>query len=91
MEAMMQGLPVISFDCRYGPAEMISSHRNGILVPQDDETCYIRETAEYLDRLPESRARYSVEAVRSISAFTLEKIGPRWDAIVEGKKQEQSA
>ena len=91
MEAMMQGLPVISFDCRYGPAEMISSHRSGILVPQDDESCYIRETAEYLDRLPESRARYSVEAVRSISAFTTEKINPRWEAIVEGKKQELSA
>ncbi len=83
MEAMGQGLPVIAFNCHYGPAEMIASHRNGILVPQDDEACYIREMTAYLDRLPESRARYSAEAVRSISAFTLEKICPRWEAIFE--------
>ena len=91
MEAMMQGLPVIAFNCHYGPSEMISSHRCGILVPQDDESCDIRETAEYLDRLPESRAPYSVEAARSISVFAAEKIYPRWEAIAEGKKQEQSA
>ena len=83
MEAMEQGLPVIAFDCHYGPAEMISSHRNGILVPQDDEACYIREMTAYLDRLPESRARYSAEAIRSIRAFTIDKIYPRWEAIVE--------
>ena len=83
MEAMEQGLPVIAFDCRYGPAEMIASHRNGILVPQDDEACYIRETAAYLDRLPESRARYSAEAIHAMEAFAPEKIYPRWEAIVE--------
>ena len=83
MEAMEQGLPVIAFNCHYGPAEMISSHRSGILVPQDDESCYIRETAEYLDRLPESRARYSVEAVNAMKAFAPEKIYPRWEAILE--------
>ena len=85
MEAMEQGLPAIAFDCQYGPAEMISSHRNGILVPQDDEACYIRETAAYLDRLPESRARYSVEAVHAMKSFAPERIYPRWEAVVEGE------
>ena len=83
MEAMGQGLPVIAFNCHYGPAEMISSYRNGVLVPQDDESCYIRETAAYLDRLPESRARYSVKAIHAMKAFAPEKIYPRWETIVE--------
>ena len=83
MEAMGQSLPVIAFNCLYGPAEMIASHQNGILIPQDDETCYIRETAAYLDRLPESRARYSVKAIHAMKAFAPEKIYPRWETIVE--------
>ena len=63
MRTMLQKLSAIAFGGRYGPAEMITSHQNGILVTQDNELCYIRETAAYLERLPEYRARYSVEAI----------------------------
>lgn len=36
LEALQAGLPVISYDCRYGPSELIEDGFNGFLVEQDN-------------------------------------------------------
>src|SRR3546814_16985490 len=38
-EAMAAGLTVISFDCEWGPAEMIEQEKSGILVPIGRASC----------------------------------------------------
>lgn len=36
MESINYGCPVISYNVRYGPSELITNHENGILVKKDD-------------------------------------------------------
>lgn len=79
LEAMAFGLPVISFDCKSGPAELIQHGVNGLLVPEGDEEIYhlsqaminLIENAELRDRLGE-------EAKKVKLAYSLEKISRQW-------------
>ncbi len=38
VEAMVNGCPVVAYDCEYGPAEIIEHGKSGFLVPQGDVT-----------------------------------------------------
>lgn len=38
IEAMSCGLPIVTFDCEYGPGEMVIDGENGFLVPLEDLT-----------------------------------------------------
>lgn len=41
IEAMRSGLPVVSTDCPYGPADIIKNGENGLLVAQDDDAAFV--------------------------------------------------
>lgn len=80
-EAMAAGLPVISFDCRWGPSEMIEHGRSGLLVPNGD----VEALSEAIVKLCKDEARrnaLSVEARERMALFGLDRILADWQRVL---------
>lgn len=77
LEALACGTPVVSFDCDFGPRDMISSFENGILV--ENQNWKKLTNAMNLFVLDENLYQYCKQnTIKSISPFLLEKIGEQW-------------
>ena len=82
IEAMSCGLPVVSFDCKYGPQSIIRNGRTGFLVSPDD----INEMATAICSMienNETRQQMSVRARQESKNYTSEKIMPIWHEFYE--------
>jgi glycosyltransferase involved in cell wall biosynthesis len=82
IEAMSKGLAVVSFDCPTGPAEIIDDHRNGILVPHKDVDALARGMSELMGD-EDKRRRYAAAAAETSREYSIEAIGPKWEALFE--------
>lgn len=77
IEAMECGLPIVSFDCPWGPRSIILDNEDGILV----ENGNIDRLAEYMILLmqnAEKRKCMSENAIRNVQRFKIEKIAKQW-------------
>lgn len=82
-EAMAAGLPVVSFDCPYGPAEMIRHEVDGVLVPPGDELG-LTQALERLMGDVELRRRMGALAREVTHRFGVEGVLAAWDAVIKG-------
>ena len=76
-EAMSCGIPVVAFDCPYGPAEIISDGKDGFLIDCYDVEAY----ANHLCLLMENEAlrkEMGQNAIFSAKRFTKDIIIPQW-------------
>jgi glycosyltransferase involved in cell wall biosynthesis len=81
LEAMSKGLPVISFDCPRGPAEIIESGVDGVLVPNGDVDALAGALAD-LARDDERRRAIAAAALAKSRTFALDVIGDRWERLL---------
>ena len=77
-EAMSCGIPVVAFDCPYGPSDIISDGKDGFLVD-----CYdVEAFADKLCMLIENvvlRKQMGMNAIQSALRFQKDKIMPQWN------------
>ena len=82
VEAMACGLPVVAFDCPYGPADILGSGEGGVLVPPE----YVDALAAAIDRLldaPAERARLASGAAGVAERFSLARITLDYGRLIE--------
>lgn len=77
IEAQSFGIPIVSFNCPYGPSEIIEQNYNGILIKNEDIDSFahqiiaLTKNNDYLDLL----SRNSLESAKK---FSKEVILERW-------------
>lgn len=80
IEAMINGVPCISFDCPYGPSDIIDNGNDGFLIPNGniqamaDKICYLIENEEI-------RKEMGKKARKSAMRYAPENIMPLWDKL----------
>lgn len=80
-EAMAGGLPVISFDCPWGPTEMIEQGRSGVLVPNGDVPA-LGDAIVALCHDPAQRDALSIEAKARMKLFDMDHILASWRSVI---------
>lgn len=78
IEAISNGIPCISFDCQYGPNELIENYRNGILVKNGD----IQGLADaicWMIEHEEERKQMGIAAKETSKKYAPEVIMKQWD------------
>ena len=82
LEAMRHGVPSVSFDCPFGPSNVIENGKCGFIVPADD----ISSMADKLCLLIEDeqlRHQFSTAALERAKLFDVDIIMSRWKQLFE--------
>jgi len=82
IEAMTCGLPIVAFDCPYGPREIIEDGKTGYLIPYNNDEMFI-EKLTYLMEHPEVREEMGRAAQESVKRFSFETIMAKWKKLYE--------
>ena len=77
VEAMTCGLPIVAFDCDFGPSEVIINGTTGFLVPYSDDAIFM-ERLTYLMEHPEVRELMGIAAKKASNRYKPDEIMSQW-------------
>lgn len=82
LEAQAKGLPIVSFDCKEGPAEIVDRGKNGELVKNGD----VNALADAICKLigdEKLLKKYGKKAQKDLGRFDKDSIGRKWCEIID--------
>ena len=82
LEAMQAGLPCVTFDCPFGPSDVVKDGENGFVIPDGD----IVQFAECLSKLIDDvklRQHFSAASVERAKLFDVDVVMQQWKNLLE--------
>jgi glycosyltransferase involved in cell wall biosynthesis len=89
LEAMAAGLPVVSFDCEWGPRDMITHRHDGLLVPLGDTKGLAESLSDVLGDA-QLRKQLATNAALTAQRFNPARIMADWDGVIEAMLKNKS-
>jgi len=84
IEAMAFKCAVVSFDCPYGPGEIIENYKNGLLVRNQDIK-ELQNAIELLIKNKELREYLGENAIEVREKYNVKRIVDEWEKVIKGK------
>lgn len=81
-EAMACGLPVVSFDCPWGPRAIISDGEDGMLV-ENGNVDKLAEALVLMIQNPKRRKAMADKAIENVQRFRIDQIAGLWKSLFE--------
>ena len=81
LEAQAGGLPVVSFDCATGPAEIVSQGENGFLIPCYDTDMMAQKICQLIEDAS-LRARFAEQSGRDLEKFQTDAVLRQWQETI---------
>ncbi|UQB67449.1 glycosyltransferase family 4 protein [Epilithonimonas zeae] len=85
IEAMACGLPCISFDCDYGPSDIISDNKDGLLVENGNIDQLAQKIIQLIDN-KELRNNFGLQAKQNVKRYEMRMIASQWKSLFKNLK-----
>ncbi|MDY0133182.1 MAG: glycosyltransferase family 4 protein [Desulforegulaceae bacterium] len=80
-EAMAAGLPVLSFDCPSGPADIIVNGKNGVLISSQEHGAFVESLIELID-CSQKANKLGANARQITANLSVDSIMKKWAEMV---------
>lgn len=82
LEALRHGVPCISFDCPYGPKDLIDNEKCGYVIKNGNIELFA-EKLSFLMNHPEMCKKFSIAAVNKAQLYQVDTIMNQWNQLFE--------
>ena len=81
-EAMSCGIPVVAFDCPYGPSDIITDGVDGFIIPNHATQLFAEKVCMLMDN-PDLRKKMGKAGIVSSRRYEAKSIMPQWKELFE--------
>lgn len=82
LEAQAFGLPIVSFNCKCGPSDVVNHGKNGFLVEEGNASAFASQLRKVMADV-ELRKKMSRNALEASKKFSMEPVMSRWMQLFE--------
>ncbi len=82
LEAMQCGLPCITFDCPFGPGDVVADSQNGFVVKEGDVSAFAGKISQLIED-EGLRKQFSQASIERAKLFNVDSVMAQWRKLLE--------